>query len=123
MIIESDADLTMTDLPELTTYSPPIENANEFIRNFVLVDYDQFAVFTNLGYLLRYDNGKDQWTKLLQDDDFRNYAIMKACTSGKLIVSGNLQGHISIAHADAEFQVTTLINLPPSHLIILNLSL
>ncbi|KAG2172335.1 hypothetical protein INT43_004877 [Umbelopsis isabellina] len=102
--IESDADLTMTDLPELTTYSPPMEKPNEFIRNFVLVDYDQFAVFTNLGYLLRYDNTNGQWTKLLQDDDFRNYAIMKACTSGKLIVSGNLQGRISIAHANSEFQ-------------------
>ncbi|KAI8579739.1 hypothetical protein K450DRAFT_240091 [Umbelopsis ramanniana AG] len=101
--IESESDLTAIDLPELESYAPQLEDANEFMRNFVIVDYDVIATFTNQGFLLRYDNDDQKWTALYQDDDFQNYAVMEACREGQFVVSGGLQGHLSICHAYSAF--------------------
>lgn len=49
---DSESDLTMLQLPSLEAYAPELENANEFTRNFALVDYDEVASFTNQGYVV-----------------------------------------------------------------------
>jgi hypothetical protein len=43
--------LTSIDLPDLDNYAPQLDDANEFMRNFVIVDYDVIATFTNQGYV------------------------------------------------------------------------